>query len=507
MGYNPNNYDGQTTAARSAPVVLASDQPPLEVLLPDDVSPAAQNITAQDIGSSTATGANSQSIITGAPTASSAASFTFDSEDSVRVMVTGTWTGTVQIEVSLDGGTTWAVAGAHQTGTAYVTATFAANFAGVVNVAGCTNFRVRATAAWTGTATVTVVESTNPSSLYIINPVRMADSTTPSQQLAISAGGAAKVDGSAVTQPISASSLPLPALAATSTKQSDGTQKAQITDGTNSAGVFVSGTPNSAANAVPVAGSTESHSFSVASVSAGTTYDVGNHAWVSVQILTQYVGTTPTITFQSSDDGTNWNTIALQASNSILAQGSVNTTGTALFHGPLPGRYFRLNFTGAYSSGTATGTVTFLTVPRAIVSMGVSAVQNGTWTVTSNASSEYPTGATPITAASGNVANGSAVATLAAVSAKTTYITGFEITSSGATAGSVVSPTVTGTVTGTLTYTYAAPAGVLAMGTPLIVEFAKPIPASAVNTPIAVTLPALGLGNTNATVVAHGYQL
>ena len=39
------------------------------------------------------------------------------------------------------------------------------------------------------------------------------------------------VDPSGVTQPISAASLPLPALAATSTKQSDGTQKTQIVDG------------------------------------------------------------------------------------------------------------------------------------------------------------------------------------------------------------------------------------------------------------------------------------
>lgn len=38
-------------------------------------------------------------------------------------------------------------------------------------------------------------------------------------------------DGSATTQPISASSLPLPTLAATSTKQSDGTQKTQVVDG------------------------------------------------------------------------------------------------------------------------------------------------------------------------------------------------------------------------------------------------------------------------------------
>lgn len=44
------------------------------------------------------------------------------------------------------------------------------------------------------------------------------------------------------TQPVSASALPLPALAATSTKQSDGTQKTQITDGTNTAAVKAAST-------------------------------------------------------------------------------------------------------------------------------------------------------------------------------------------------------------------------------------------------------------------------
>jgi hypothetical protein len=42
---------------------------------------------------------------------------------------------------------------------------------------------------------------------------------------------ALKVDGSAVTQPISAASLPLPSGASTSAAQTDGTQKAQIVDG------------------------------------------------------------------------------------------------------------------------------------------------------------------------------------------------------------------------------------------------------------------------------------
>lgn len=121
--------------------------------------------------------------------------------------------------------------------------------------------------------------------------------------------------------------------------------------------------------------------------------------------------------------------------------------------------------------------------------------------------SEIPYGAIPITAASGNVANASAVATLAATSTKTTYITGFEVTSGGATTGLNVIVTVTGTITGTLSYIHTFPAGPLVPGNPLVVTFATPIPASAVNTAIVVTLPAGGSGNTHAAVVAHGYQL
>lgn len=121
--------------------------------------------------------------------------------------------------------------------------------------------------------------------------------------------------------------------------------------------------------------------------------------------------------------------------------------------------------------------------------------------------SPYPQGATPITAASGNVAAATAAATLAAVAGKTTYITGFAVTGTGATAALAVSVTVTNTITGTLTYTYAAAAGVAVENTPLIINFAHPIPANAVNTTIVVSCPTLGSGNTNNTVVAYGFQL
>jgi hypothetical protein len=118
-----------------------------------------------------------------------------------------------------------------------------------------------------------------------------------------------------------------------------------------------------------------------------------------------------------------------------------------------------------------------------------------------------PAGATPLNATSGNQANANAVATLAAAAGKTTYITGFEATSSGATIGAVVLLAISGLLGGTVSYVFAAPAGVLLEATPLIVPFSQPLPASAANTAIVVTLPALGAGNTNAIVTAHGYQL
>lgn len=119
----------------------------------------------------------------------------------------------------------------------------------------------------------------------------------------------------------------------------------------------------------------------------------------------------------------------------------------------------------------------------------------------------FPAGATPITGASGTVAAATATATLAAVAGKTTYITGFQITSTGSTGAAVVAPTVTGVITGTMTYAYASVAGVTLGNQPLSIVFNPPVPASAVNTAIAVVLPSLGAGNTNATVNAQGFQL
>jgi len=122
-------------------------------------------------------------------------------------------------------------------------------------------------------------------------------------------------------------------------------------------------------------------------------------------------------------------------------------------------------------------------------------------------SARFPIGATPLIAGSGNKANASAAATLTGTSTTTVYITGFEITGSGATAALPVTVTVAGLLGGSQLYTYNFAAGVLVGNTPLIVQFDPPLPASAVNTAISVTCPASGSGGTNNTVVAHGYYV
>lgn len=117
----------------------------------------------------------------------------------------------------------------------------------------------------------------------------------------------------------------------------------------------------------------------------------------------------------------------------------------------------------------------------------------------------YPVGYTAVVAGSGNVANAAATATLAAVAAKTNYLSGFIVTGAGATAASVVALTITGLLGGTRTQNIVVPAGVTTSIIPLTPSFVPPLPASAVNTAIVVSAAAFGAGNTNAAVMAYGF--
>ena len=79
----------------------------------------------------------------------------------------------------------------------------------------------------------------------------------------------------------------------------------------------------------------------------------------------------------------------------------------------------------------------------------------------------------------------------------------------GATGATSVTLTIAGLLGGNRTYTVIVPAGATLPVNPfpLIEKFDPPLAASAPNTAITVTLPALGAGALVAQVNAEGFQL
>ena len=108
-----------------------------------------------------------------------------------------------------------------------------------------------------------------------------------------------------------------------------------------------------------------------------------------------------------------------------------------------------------------------------------------------------------IVASNTAAAAASCAATLAGAAALTTYITGFQVTSTNPAATVSGLVTVTGLVGGvTLNYEFVESA---TFGGELLVQFANPIPANAQNTAIVVTCPAITSGGAVAVSV-QGFQ-
>lgn len=175
-----NGLTSTLLSGKQALDVNIANTTPISVTSATDTSPATQNITAQDVASVSTPQANAQNAITGTPTAGSAATFTLASNATVEVQVSGTWTGTLAIESSMDGGTTYYANGIKQSGASYFASSFTSNFEGVNSVSAFTHYRIRATAAWTGTATVKVVISNNLKSIVVSNPLTLRDSVVQS---------------------------------------------------------------------------------------------------------------------------------------------------------------------------------------------------------------------------------------------------------------------------------------------------------------------------------------
>jgi hypothetical protein len=151
--------------------------------------------------------------------------------------------------------------------------------------------------------------------------------------------------------------------------------------GTSSGGDIVTGDTGQNAGVV-TGGRKEVTSLSAGSLNADllSSTDASNYSWGSVQVTGTWSGT---ITFQVSNDNSTWNSMTWANSASTVSSSTSTTTGNAVFHGPIPGRYIRIRMT-AYTSGTANGTVELFNNTRASNAVGVQAAQSGTWTVGSN---------------------------------------------------------------------------------------------------------------------------
>lgn len=127
--------------------------------------------------------------------------------------------------------------------------------------------------------------------------------------------------------------------------------------------------------------------------------------------------------------------------------------------------------------------------------------------LTNTFANPYPSGANSTGGSTGLLSNAAGTASLAAVASMTNWLTGFEVTYTGATAGSTQLVTVTGLAQGTLNYVVTVPAGASVAGNDrLIVSFPFPLPAVAVNTAVTLSVPAAGAGGFGAGNI-HGYYL
>lgn len=328
------NGSGITTAvSTSNPLPVSASVAPTP-----DASPATQNITAQDTGSTTTTLANNQSVRTGSPTANSTATFALSSWETVSIEVTGTWTGTLLVEGSFDNGTRYYQKAVKQIGTSYIANNFTANFAGTVNVATLNQLVVRSTATWTGTATVTIRESTNNNGIYVHNGLNIQDSVIATNKLTVkSASTAAVATDPAVVVAISPNN---------------------IVTSVNSELPDTTGTITNATQTTPI----------VATGLAG--YD---------NVLVTISGTygTATATFQGSDDGgTTWynTTVATRTDSPVIEGGYTSLTNIT--------RAWNINIQGFDSfrvnpSAVASGTVNIRISPESAPTNAGATVQLG----------------------------------------------------------------------------------------------------------------------------------
>lgn len=218
-----------------------------------------------------------------------------------------------------------------------------------------------------------------------------------------------------------------------------------------------------------------------------TNSSVDGFSTVTVSINGTY-GTASGIFEQSDDLGVTFYPILLtQEATGVAETGYTNLTNTnRMWRGSISGAdTFRIR-----STAVASGTVSVTISPSAFPFTPVTS------------ETPYPTAAVPVTISVTGTTSAT-VATLPAVAGKTTYLSGFSITSD-ATVGLAGTATVAGVISGTMSFIQGV--GVAPAVADLTKTFIPPIPASAVNTAIVLTSAAAGTSG-NTAVTAWGFQL
>lgn len=289
-----------------------------------DIFPATQNITAQDVATSTVAGFQGQSYVIGNPTANSAATYTLGGIQTAAIQITGIWTGTLRIEASVDGGTTYSSKFSRLPGTVYAGSSApTSNCLLLAAVSNYNRLRIRASATWTGTATITVSESTNEHIVDVLNPIRLLDSTTSTLMTIKAASTAAVATDTSIVMALNPGT-PLPAGTNLMGKvgidqTTPGTTNA-VSANQGTAAVLTGGWPTINGEAGDVTG-TFTNATQTTSVTANNLDGYGN-------TLISINGTygTATAIFEGSDDGgTTWYTVQAARDNTNVIETGYTT--------------------------------------------------------------------------------------------------------------------------------------------------------------------------------------
>ena len=370
MSYKKSNPNGQATSANSEPVVIASDQSSISV-----------TVATLPLPSGSATSAKQDLLL-------AELQLKADLTETQPVSLASlpshpvTNAGTFPVQATLLAETTKVIGTVNVAGVVPVTGTFfqaTQPVSGTVSTGGLTDTQIRATAlpvsgivtanigTVNGIALDTSVNSLLKPASTLAAVTSITNTVTIKADTPVNQTNALKVDATATTQPISASTLPLPSGASTSVLQTTGNTSLGNIDTKLPTGLTVTanrlqvelpaggtGLTNTELRATPVSisGSTTTvdttTSGNITAISQSVALALNGKSGVAVQITGTWIGT---LQFEGTIDGTNWVAI-----NGVVAgtstPGQTTTTNGIVRLTPSGLAQVRVTST-AFTSGTA----------------------------------------------------------------------------------------------------------------------------------------------------------